>query len=149
MAAPRGLAPRPVLPAHCFRSRGITVLPSFLYTQWCSRQESHLRQSALGERCSDKLSYGNVINNVNKAAHLVELLVGRPRLHEVLGDEEMPRHAPYDEETENDVAAKGGGFTAYELATRRKRHHPRLLKSVMGTAYEKPYLKQFNLPSKA
>ena len=32
---------------------------------------------------------------------------------------------------------------------RQIRHHPRLLKSVMGTAYEKPYLKQFNLPSKA
>jgi hypothetical protein len=76
---------------------------------------------------------------------LVERLIGKRRIHEIVGGDETPRHAPYDEETENDVAAKGGAFTAYELAARRKRHHPRLLKAVIGSPYEKPYTRQFGL----
>jgi hypothetical protein len=100
-----------------------------------------LAHSSLGPGCSViELRERNYY--VKSAAHLADLLIGRPRLHEVFG-QKTPPYPPYDEETETDVAVKGGGFTAHDLAMRRKRDHPKLRKAVTGTPYETPYRKQF------
>jgi hypothetical protein len=63
----------------------------------------------------------------------------------ILGKEIKPAVAHIgdteDEELEN---ASRQPFTAYDMALRRGRHHPRLWKSIQGSPYERQYRQKFN-----
>lgn len=67
-------------------------------------------------------------------------------IEEVIGRDYTPPHMNVDPDTELDMAERGGGFTALELAQRRNINHPRLLKAVTGTPYEPLYRRHFKLP---
>ncbi len=65
-------------------------------------------------------------------------------LLEVIGREWVPPHQNLDDDTEIEMAAKQP-FTAWEYAQRTNRHHPKLLKAVFNSPYEKLYKRQFNM----